>query len=100
MKMYIGDADFLYKCCTRNCSEFELAELVPYWEFEKHIENDQIIIVGGIAYFKSFEVIMKQVNKYKGNNIVLNMGCQINDLQTTFNKWENTREADKSPIYF
>ncbi len=100
MKMYIGDADFLYKCCTRNCSEFELMELIPYWEFEKHIENDQIIIASGIAYFKSFDVIMKHVNKFQGENFVLNLGCSVKDLQQTFNKWEAERDTDKSPIYF
>ena len=100
MKMYIGDADFLYKCCTRNCSEFELMELIPYWEFEKHIENDQIIIVSGIAYFRSFDIIMKHVNKYKDGNFVLNLGCSVTDLQHTFNKWEAERNTDKSPIYF
>ena len=100
MKMYIGDADFLYKCCTRNCNEFELMELVPYWEFEKHIENDQIIIVSGIAYFRSFDVIMKHVSKFQGENFVLNLGSSVKDLQQTFNKWEAERDTDKSPIYF
>ena len=100
MKMYIGDADFLYKCCTRNCNEFELMELIPYWEFEKAIEADQIIVVGGIAYFRSFDVIMKHVNKFKGENFVLNLGCSVKDLQQTFNKWEAERDTDKSPIYF
>lgn len=100
MKMYVGDADFLYKCCTRNCNEFELMELIPYWEFEKAIEAEQIIIVGGCAYFRSFDVILKQISKYKGSNLVLNLGCSIKDTQQKFKQWEAERDTDKSAIYF
>ncbi len=102
MKMYIGDADFLYKCCTRNCSEFELMELIPYWEFEKAIENEQIVMCGGIAYFKSFDIILKHIEKYKGSNIVLNLGSNIKDIQANFKKWEQTRTTTTTgeTLYF
>ena len=101
MKMYIGNADFLYKCCTRNCSEFELMELIPFYEFEKAIESEQIVICSGFAYFKSFDVILKHIGKYKESNIVLNLGSNIKDMQGSFQKWEAQRTSTtQNELYF
>lgn len=77
MKMYIGDSDFLYKSLIRNTDATIIHCLMPYHEFEKHIDNLKIVSCNGIVYMRSIDALTRQVHKVDGN-VIVNLAVNLN----------------------
>lgn len=77
MKMYIGDADFLYKSLIRNTDAQIIHYLMPYHEFEQHIENLKIVSCNGIVYMRCIDALTRQVHPVDGN-VIVNLAVNLN----------------------
>jgi hypothetical protein len=77
MKMYIGDADFLYKSLVKNSDAETLECIMNYIEFQRHINSNKIITCNGIAYMKSIDALTGHVKNFQ-NNIILNLSPSLN----------------------
>jgi hypothetical protein len=77
MKLYIGDADFLYKSLVKNCDAETLECLMNYIEFQRHINDLKIVTCNGIAYMRSLEALTRPINKIE-SNMVINMAPNLN----------------------
>jgi hypothetical protein len=77
MKMYIGDADFLYKSLLKNTSSEIVGCLMPYLEFQKHINDMKIVSCEGIAYMRSIDALTRRIQTVQ-SNMVINLAVNLN----------------------
>jgi hypothetical protein len=77
MKMYIGDADFLYKSLVKNCDAETLECIMNYIEFQRHINSNKIVSCNGIAYMRCLDALTKNIQK-SDNNIIVNLAVNLN----------------------
>lgn len=77
MKMYIGDADFLYKSLIRNTDSEIIHCLMPFHEFEQHVENLKIVSCNGIVYMRCIDALTRQVQTVDGN-VIVNLAVNLN----------------------
>lgn len=77
MKMYIGDADFLYKSLVRNVDSEIVGCLMPYLEFQKHINDMKIVSCNGIVYMKSIDALTRRIQTVQ-SNMVINLAVNLN----------------------
>jgi hypothetical protein len=77
MKMYIGDADFLYKSLVKNSDAETLECIMNYIEFQRHINSNKIVSCNGIAYMRSIDALTNNIKKSDGN-VVVNLAYNLN----------------------
>jgi len=77
MKMYIGDADFLYKSLVKNSDAETLQCIMNYIEFQRHINSNKIVSCNGIVYMRSLDALTDNIKK-SDNNLIVNMAVNLN----------------------
>jgi hypothetical protein len=77
MKMYIGNADFLYKSLVKNSDAETLECIMNYIEFQRHINSNKIVSCNGIAYMRSLDALTENIKK-TDNNIIVNLAVNLN----------------------
>jgi hypothetical protein len=77
MKMYIGDADFLYKSLVKNSDAETLQCIMNYIEFQRHINSNKIVSCNGIAYMRSLDALTDNIKK-SDNNLIVNLAVNLN----------------------